>query len=70
MDNQIKAPWAGWEVTKTLGSGSFGKVYEIQRDMLGTVTKAAMKVISVPKEANELNDLLSIGYDITKPISH
>ena len=40
------------------------------RDMLGTVTKAAMKVISVPKEANELNDLLSIGYDITKPISH
>ena len=62
MNEQVKAPWAGWEVTKTLGSGSFGKVYEI-RDMLGTVTKAAMKVISVPKEANELNDLLSIGYD-------
>ncbi len=63
MKEQIKVPWNGWEITKTLGTGSFGSVYEIKRDVLGTVTKAAMKVISVPRDTSDLNDLISIGYD-------
>ncbi|MCR4609904.1 MAG: hypothetical protein K5750_09465, partial [Eubacterium sp.] len=63
MNDQIKVPWTGWKITKTLGTGSFGSVYEIQRDVLDTVTKAAMKVISVPRDTADLNDLLSIGYD-------
>ncbi|MCR4609905.1 MAG: protein kinase [Eubacterium sp.] len=63
MNEQVKVPWPGWKITKTLGSGSFGSVYEIQRDVLGTVTKAAMKVISVPRDSADLNELLSIGYD-------
>ena len=63
MNKQVKVPWSGWEITKVLGSGSFGSVYEIQRNVLGTITKAAMKVISVPRDTADLNDLISIGYD-------
>ncbi len=63
MEKQVKVPWKGWEVTRTLGTGSFGSVYEIKKDVLGTVTKAAMKVISVPRDTADLNDLISIGYD-------
>ncbi|HOR22297.1 MAG TPA: serine/threonine-protein kinase, partial [Ruminococcus sp.] len=63
MNEPVKVPWSGWEITKVLGSGSFGSVYEIQRNVLGTITKAAMKVISVPRDTADLNDLISIGYD-------
>ena len=27
--------WPGWETVRLIGRGSFGAVYEIERDMLG-----------------------------------
>ena len=61
---QIKAPWHGWEIAEHLGGGSFGSVYKIQRHISGETEYAAMKVISVPSEAEEGRDLLSSGYDL------
>ena len=46
--------WPGWETTRVLGRGSFGAVYEIQRDMLGETEKAALKVISIPQSSSEI----------------
>ena len=36
MDEK-KVTWPGWEVVRKIGSGSFGGVYEIRRDVFGEV---------------------------------
>ena len=60
----VRIPWPGWEVVKFLGGGSFGSVYEIQRKLFETMDaeKAAVKVIRVPKESADAQELLSSGY--------
>ena len=62
----IKIPWPNWEVTKFLGGGSFGAVYEITRTLFGgeAQEKAAVKVISVPKDKEDAQELISNGYKL------
>lgn len=55
--------WPGWEPVRILGQGSFGVVYEIQRDVFGTLEKAALKVISIPPSDNDVEELRREGYD-------
>ena len=55
--------WPGWETVKFIGKGSFGAVYEIQRDMLGDIEKAALKVISIPQNDSDIEELYSDGFD-------
>ncbi len=55
--------WPGWEVTRLIGSGSFGSVYEIQRNLYGNGEKAALKVISIPQNTGEIQELRNDGYD-------
>ena len=38
-----------WLITRKLGEGSFGTVYEIQREDFGEVYRSALKVITVPR---------------------
>ena len=61
MEN--KAFWPGWETIQLIGRGSFGAVYEIQRDVLGDVEKAALKVISIPQNSGDIEELYNDGYD-------
>ena len=63
MPETIKLPWTGWEVVKKLGGGSFGSVYEIRRDVLGTPESAAVKIIHVPTDPSEYNSMVESGYD-------
>ncbi len=58
-----KARWPGWETVRLIGRGSFGAVYEIQRSFFDTTEKAALKVISIPQNSGEIDDLYSDGYD-------
>ena len=55
--------WPGWETVRLIGRGSFGAVYEIERDNYGHKEKAALKVISIPQSASDIDDLISDGYD-------
>ena len=55
--------WPGWETVRLIGRGSFGAVYEIERDNYGHKEKAALKVISIPQRASDIDDLVSDGYD-------
>ena len=55
--------WPGWETVKLIGRGSFGAVYEIQRDVFGDIEKAALKVISIPQNASDIDEMYSDGYD-------
>ena len=55
--------WPGWETVRLIGRGSFGSVYEIKRDVLGVPERCALKVISIPHDDNEIDNLRSEGYD-------
>lgn len=54
--------WNGWKIEEELGEGAFGKVYQISKtDSFGNVYKAALKVISIPRESNEYYSLAASG---------
>lgn len=54
----------GWEIKKELGEGSYGKVFEIQKELaLGIVTKSALKVMRIPRSAADVKSALSEGMD-------
>lgn len=56
-------PGQGWECVRELGEGAFGKVYEIRREEFGTEYRAALKVISVPRNVSDLRSAYSDGMD-------
>lgn len=62
MDEHLK--WPGWERVRKLGEGSFGAVYEIQRNVFGKIEKAALKIISIPQNPADIDNLIGDGYDM------
>jgi len=50
-----------WQVTKKIGQGSFGIVYEIEKEEYGVVSKSALKVISIPPSVDELDHYRASG---------
>ena len=63
MSEQAKVLWPGWETVRLIGHGSFGAVYEIEREVFGHKEKAALKVITIPQSNGDIDDLLNDGYD-------
>ena len=60
----INIPWPDWKAVRKIGSGSYGSVYEIERkDQFGHTEKAALKIISIPKEESDIDSLANFGYD-------
>ena len=59
--------WPDWyiedERKDLLGAGSFGQVYKIRRDDLGMQTVCALKVIRVPQDASEVEELRDRSMD-------
>ena len=58
-----KPSFFGWNIVRTIGKGSSGTVYEIERDIFGTTEKAALKVFSIPEKKEDIEYLRSEGYD-------
>lgn len=58
-----KELWPGWKTGKLLGRGSFGAVYEIERDVFGHAEKAALKVLSIPQNESDIEELYDSGFD-------
>lgn len=54
--------WPGWTLGPVIGRGAHGVVYEIQRNVYGETEKAALKVISIPRNDEEAYYLESAGY--------
>ena len=67
MENleKIRLPWPDWKIVKYLGGGAYGKVYEIERTISGTQEKekAALKIVSRPKDEDEIEEYEVSGYD-------
>ena len=53
--------WPGWEVVRELGKGSYGKVYEINRRNGDYLERSALKIIHVPENPAELEQLRMNG---------
>lgn len=63
--------WPGWEVVRKLGEGSFGGVYEIQRTLPdGQVEKGALKKLTLPRNADEIEELRSNQFDDASITAH
>ena len=61
----------GWEVVRKLGEGSFGGVYEIRRTLPdGTIERAALKKLTVPKDQTEITELYAQSYDSESITAH
>lgn len=57
----IKKVWPKWEIIKTIGEGSFGKVFEIKRNEYGIEEHSALKIISIPQSDSEIQSLRNDG---------
>ena len=64
MENfeNIRLPWRDWKIVKDLGGGTYGRVYEIERTISGIQEKAALKIVSRPKNKDEMESYYNEGY--------
>ncbi|MBS6194533.1 MAG: protein kinase [Clostridiales bacterium] len=65
MENyeNIRLPWPDWRIVRSLGSGAYGSVYEIERNVSGIQERAALKIVSRPKDTGEIEAYYDNGYD-------
>ena len=54
--------WSDWNVVDMIGEGTFASVYEAERKDDPTIL-AAIKVISIPNDESEIQELASQGFD-------
>ncbi len=54
--------WPNWTTVNEIGEGAFGKVYKVKREDLGNVSYSAVKVMHIPKDNSEINDLYHSGW--------
>ncbi len=50
----IEEVWPEWHESELIGEGSFGKVYKATREEFGETFYSAIKVLSVPKSAQDI----------------
>lgn len=63
MEDKKNIQWPGWETVRLIGRGSYGAVYEIERDLFGKKEKAALKHIGIPQNPSDIEEMYSDGYD-------
>ncbi len=58
---QFEPFFGSWKITRLIGEGSFGKVFEIERTEFGRTYKSALKAITIPERPSEIKDALMSG---------
>lgn len=59
LQKELNQIWGNWEITKFIGEGSFGQVYQIEKKEFDYTYKAALKTISIPKSQDEVVAVLN-----------
>ncbi len=62
-EQKISAALPGWKAVRMLGRGSYGYVYEIERDQFGVKEKAALKLLTIPQDQSVIDELYNDGYE-------
>lgn len=70
MSEQQPELYPGWQTVRKIGTGSVGEVYEIQRYLFGSTETAALKVISIPQNESDLDELYRRGFDQADIAAH
>lgn len=70
MATENRELWPGWETVRLLGRGSFGAVYEIQRSFFSHTEKAALKIISIPQDEADIQEMYRDGYNQESVVRH
>lgn len=55
--------WKEWKLDGLIGEGSFGKVYKAKREEYGETYYSAIKIISIPQNASEIQAAKAEGMD-------
>lgn len=53
--------FGAWYIKRLIGEGSFGQVYEIERNELGATYNAALKTITIPQSQSEIKSIMADG---------
>jgi serine/threonine protein kinase len=54
-----------WTLVRLIGKGSYGRVFESERkDFDGSINKAAIKIITIPKSEQEVVEIRSEGRSV------
>ena len=57
--------FGSWYLSRLIGKGSFGKVFEITREEYGTTYRSALKIITVPQDEDDAKTrLMTDGTDL------
>ena len=62
----IKHALGDWKIVRLLGTGQYGKVYEIERMDFGTVYRAALKMVTIPQSEEEFQEIKATGMNDTE----
>jgi len=52
-----------WTLVQLIGEGSFGRVFEAEREDFGRTYKAAIKIITIPQSQSEIKSVMADGMD-------
>ena len=55
---QYEPIFGSWKITRFIGEGSFGKVFEMEREDFGVTFKAALKAVTVPANESEVREMM------------
>ncbi|MCL1916996.1 MAG: serine/threonine protein kinase [Peptococcaceae bacterium] len=55
--------WDAWYVESLIGQGAFSKVYKIRKDAFGQAYYSALKVISIPQNDHDIQQMKREGLD-------
>ncbi|MCR5011621.1 MAG: protein kinase [Lachnospiraceae bacterium] len=55
--------FGSWSIQRLIGEGSFGKVFEIEKNELGIKFRSALKAITIPQSESDVNSARADGMD-------
>ena len=70
VEKELPELYPGWKTVRKIGAGSFGSVYEIERNLFGKIEKAALKCITIPQNDGDVEEMYSNGYDDASITAH
>ena len=60
--DKINQIWPSWHTVELIGRGGFGEVYKAKRELQGEVFYSAVKVIQIPKDEQDVREMLAEGH--------